>query len=250
MTAEPTAVARPNTPIPQTPEETEPPPPTPAEPPSTPDPFPGNGPWEITFEAADGLLLSGTLYGKTGPGIVLVPMYPGGQDGWAAFAEQAAEAGYRALTFDLRGHGSSEGPSDFEAAPQDILAALGYLQGLGAEPGVLMGPGEGGTAAILAAADVEKLAGLVAISSPRSREGLELSDADLARLDVPTLWLASRHDMTQDIEVLHDLAGSADKTLWIYEGSSLHGTYIFEGADGPDLSRRLFEFLSRVTAGP
>ncbi len=249
-TAEPTVADQPNTPVSQLPQETAARPTAPAEPTPTPDPFPGNGPWEIEFETTNGLMLSGTLYGKTGPGVVLIPMYPGGQEGWATFADQAARAGYRVVTFDLRGHGSSEGRGDFEAAPQDILAALGYLQELGAGSNVLIGPGEGGTAAILAAAaSAGELAGLVAISSPRSREGVELSDADLAKLDMPSLWLASRHDMTQDIESLYDLAGSTDKTLWIYEGSSLHGTYIFEGADGPDLSRRLLEFIGQVT-GP
>jgi hypothetical protein len=43
------------------------------------------------------------------------------------------------------------------------------------------------------------------------------------------------------------LAGSAKKDLWIYEGSSLHGTYIFDGADGPDMQRRLLEFVAAVT---
>ena len=43
------------------------------------------------------------------------------------------------------------------------------------------------------------------------------------------------------------LVGSTDNELWIYEGSSLHGTYIFEGSDGPDMTQRLLTFVSRVT---
>ena len=74
----------------------------------------------------------------------------------------------------------------------------------------------------------------------------EITDADLATLNMPSLWLGTRNDMTQNVEDMYNLAGSSDKQLWIYEGSSLHGTYMLEGADRPNLEQRLIEFVARA----
>lgn len=218
-----------------------------ATPEATPDPFVGEGPWAVTFETNDGIILAGTLFGRGPVDVVLAPMYPGGQEGWLPFAEAAAEQGYRVLSFDLRGHGESEGEADWEAAVSDLEAALAFLDEHGGERFILIGAGQGGLAAIRVAAEREDVIGLAVISSPRAFEALAVSDADLERLGMPSLWLGARNDMTQSVEELYDQAGSSDKELWIYEGSSLHGTYIFEGADGPDLQRRLLDFLARVT---
>ncbi len=84
------------------------------------------------------------------------------------------------------------------------------------------------------------------VSAPRSAGGLEASEADLANLTLPSLWLAARNDLGQDVEAMADQVASSDKSIWIYEGSSLHGTFIFEGANGSDLTRRLLEFINRL----
>ncbi len=210
------------------------------------NPFTGDGPWEVTFKTADGIPLQGTLYGHGARGIVLAPMYPGEQAGWRPFAETVAAQGYRALAFDFRGHGLSEGTRSTIDAPADLAAAVAFMRGHDVDPIVVMGAGPGGMAAIRVAAQDDGIAGLVVISSPRSWGGLEVTDDDLAALALPSLWLGTRNDMTQTVEELHDLAGGSDKTLWIYEGSSLPGTYIFEGADGADMERRLLEFVVRV----
>ena len=53
--------------------------------------------------------------------------------------------------------------------------------------------------------------------------------------------------MTQNTEEMYDLAGGSDKDMWMYEGSSLQGTFIFDGADANDLRTRLLDFVARVT---
>jgi esterase/lipase len=133
-------------------------------------------------------------------------------------------------------------------APTDLVAATTVMRESIAERIVVMGAGLGGMAAIQSIPQDENVIGLAVLSSPRSFEGLEITDAHLADLTVPSLWLGTRNDMTQNIEDMYNLAGSADKQLWIYEGSSLHGTFMFEGADGPNLMRRLSEFIAHVTA--
>lgn len=179
--------------------------------------------------------------------IVLAPTYPGGQAGWDAFARSAVDKGYRALSFDFRGYGSSKGSQSAADLPTDIRAAVKYLKDQGAERVILVGAGVGGTAAILVASKDTTLSGVALISAPRGVEGLQVADTDLAALKIPSLWLAARNDLTQNVEEMSALAGSSKKDMWIYEGSSLHGTFIFDGADGPDLGRRLLEFVAGVT---
>jgi len=190
--------------------------------------------------------LSGTLYGKTGTlGVVLTPTYPGGQDGWSTFAALVAGQGHRALTFDLRGHGESGGDPDLTQAVVDVQAALSFLRGEGTERIVLMGVGEGGMAVIKAVND-PAVVGIAVISAMKGFEGLNVTDAELQAITVPSVWLAARLDLFQEIEPMSELAASADKEVWIYEGSSLHGTYIFEGSDGPDMTGRLLALIDRV----
>lgn len=221
--------------------------PTPIPPTST-VPFEGEGPWEASFAAADGAALRGTLYGEGSTGIVLAPNYPGGAAAWADFAGAAAERGYRALAFDLRGHGESGDEPDLAAAPDDVAAGVAFLREQGAERIILMGGGEGAMAAVLTAASGEDIVGLAALSPMREYEGLEIAEADLAALDAPSLWIGARTDMAHYAEGMAGQAGG-ETEVWIYEGSSLHGTYLFEGADGPDLMERLLAFVDRAAGG-
>jgi hypothetical protein len=218
-------------------------------PPTATVPFEGEGPWEADFETADGVALHGTLFGgEADTGIVLAPNYPGGAAAWHAFAEAAAERGYRALAFDLRGQGESGGEADLAAAPDDVAAAAAFLRERGAERIILMGGGEGAMAAVLAAASGEDIAGLAAISPMREYGGMAVTEADLAGLSAPSLWIGARTDMTQDAEGMAGQAGG-EPEIWIYEGSSLHGTYILEGIDAPDLTERLLDFADSAAGG-
>jgi pimeloyl-ACP methyl ester carboxylesterase len=177
-------------------------------------------------------------------------MYIVGQEGWASIAETLAAQGYRVLTFDYRGYGPSAGERDTTSAPIDVAAAVAFMKEYEFQPVVLLGAGIGGSAAIKVAAQDGDIVGLAILSAPRAFQGLEVSDADLATLSMPTLWIAARNDMTQNVEEMQALAPTTDSTLWIYEGSSLQGTFIFEGADGPDLQQRLLEFVARVAGTP
>lgn len=213
----------------------------------TPDvPFPGDGPWEVTFTASDQRMLHGTLFGQGDKTVILSHMYLGDQDDWYDFSQTIVEQGYRVLTFDFRGYGEEGGKRNVVDAPIDLKAAVSFLREHDAEEIILIGAGLGGMASIRVAAEDGDIAGLAVISSPRSFEGLEIADSTLHALTIPSLWLGARNDMTQAVEDMFEQARGSDKELWIYEGSSLHGTFIFEGADGPDLERRLVEFVIRI----
>jgi hypothetical protein len=213
----------------------------------TPDPFTGDGPWAVSFEADNGETLNGTLFGRGAVDIVLAPDYPGKQDGWLPFAETAAQAGYRVLTFDFQGYSSPEDRVEWGDSPGDLNAALAFLRALGGQQFIIMGAGQGGMAAILVAGEHEDVIGLAVLSTPREVNGLSLADGDLRRLEMPSLWIGARIDLSQSVEELYELAGSSDKEVWIYEGSSLSGTFIFEGADQADLVGRLLEFSDRIS---
>ncbi|MBN1428619.1 MAG: alpha/beta hydrolase [Anaerolineae bacterium] len=215
-------------------------------PPTATVPFSDDGPWEINFTTVDDATLYGILYGQGDVGVILAPSYPNGAEGWAPFAEEIAAQGYRVLTFDFRGQGQSKGERSFADAPADLDAAIAVVRENVAERVVLIGAGLGGMASIRAASQNEGVLGLVVISSPRMIEDFEISDQDLSGLKVPSLWLGTRNDMLHNIEDMYEAAGRADKQFWIYEGSSLHGTYILEGADAPDLKQRLLEFIDQV----
>jgi predicted small lipoprotein YifL len=230
-----------------TPAAADPAQPTPL-PPTATVPFEGEGPWEADFQTADGVTLHGTLFGEGSTGIALAPNYPGGAAAWHPFAEAAAGRGYRALAFDLRGHGESGGDPDLAAAPDDVAAAAAFLRDQGAERIILMGGGEGAMATVLTAASDDDIAGLAALSPMREDGGLAVGEADLAGLSIPSLWIGARTDMEHDAEGMADQAGG-EPEVWIYEGSSLHGTYLFEGIDAPDLTERLLDFAERAAGG-
>lgn len=233
--------------VPQSPGDT--PTETIAPPTATPEPFSGDGPWEISFTTTDGVALYGILYGQGQVALVLAPSYPGGLEGWRPFAEKISSQGYRALTFDFRGQGKSEGTRSSADAATDLAAAITVMRENIAERIVVLGAGLGGMAAIQAVPQNEGVIGMAVLSSPRSFDGLEITDADLAALNIPSLWLGTRNDMTQNVEDMYNVAGGTDKQLWIYEGSSLHGTFMFDGADRPDLEQRLSDFIAHVTGG-
>jgi len=214
--------------------------------PPGPTPLAGDGPWTLAFETADGTTLSGVAYGQGTVGIVLAPMYPGGKEGWTSFAQAVAQQRYRALAFDFRGYGESGGQSDVTASSEDLSAAISLLKANGAQQIVVIGAGPGGMAAIKIAPQDAAIRGIVIISSSLDYDEFEITNSDLNALATPSLWLAARNDMTQQVEEMFGQAGSPQKELWIYEGSSVQGTYILEGADGPDMQRRLLEFIASV----
>lgn len=209
-------------------------------------PFSGEGPWTVAFDTSDGITLAGTLFG-TGPNtVVLSHMYLGSQSDWHSLARALEAQGFRALTFDFRGYGNSGGERDIANAPTDLSAALTFIRGHDAGPTVLIGAGVGGMASIQVAAQDPEFSGLAVISAPQEFEGLAVSDTDLSSLALPSLWLGTRNDLTHQVETLYEMVPEGNKELWIYEGSSLHGTFILGGADGSDMESRLLEFTSRV----
>ncbi|MDB5738854.1 MAG: alpha/beta hydrolase [Sphingomonas bacterium] len=134
-----------------------------------------------TFETVrlrgDGLDLAADVFGPV-DGTPVLFFHGGGQSrrSWRGSARAIGRAGYRAMTFDLRGHGESDWAPDgdylLDAYARDVEALVDGLAG----PVVLVGASRGGQAALVAAARRPGRIGLamLADSAPRLRdEGVE-----------------------------------------------------------------------------
>ncbi len=118
---------------------------------------------------SDGLALAACVYRPTeagpAPALIVCHGFASCKENHAVFARQAAQAGFVALAFDFRGHGSSEGCLDSRSL-NDIGAALEYLgHDAQVDPRriVVRGSSMGGFFALHAAARWPDLAAVVAV---------------------------------------------------------------------------------------
>ena len=111
------------------------------------------------------------------PGLLILPGFPRGPGGAAAVGNTyaglvdriAREAGWGALTFTMRGTGTSEGDFSIEGWLADVRAAIDALHARTDITGVwLSGFRLGGTLAVVAAAHDNRVRGLATFSAPAS----------------------------------------------------------------------------------
>lgn len=157
----------------------------------------------VTFANDDGDRLAGRLFGPDDAtaGVVLVHGLAADQRVWYPFADRLGDAGFRALTFNLRGvcpradGGCSGGTASGDAAPADVRAAIAALRDDGVRRIALVGSSLGATAALIVAADDdERLATVVSLSGAVQIGRLAVGPDVLARVDEPKLFLAGTGD--------------------------------------------------------
>ncbi len=130
----------------------------------------------------------------TGPLVICAPSMGDLRQEYRFLSQQLAEAGYRAVSMDVRGHGeTSTGWSDYSVAGvgADMVALIRHLN---AGPAVVVGESMSAGAAIWAAAEApECVKGLVLIGPFVRGEGQPLLQllfrVMLARPWGPSLWL-------------------------------------------------------------
>ena len=195
----------------------------------------------VTFTTSDGVVLSGRLYGTGTTGVVLAHMYPADQSSWASFAERLASKGYAALTFDFRGYGRSGGTKEIGLIDRDMMAALGFLQGHGAERVFLIGASMGGTASLLVARD-KPVAGVVTLSTPVAFMGLDASEA-VKEVAAPKLFIAGVWDVParEGLTALFEAAPKPKERFMVE--SNAHGTDLL-GVDRGVVEQRILRFLA------
>lgn len=122
----------------------------------------------------DGLLLAADAFGNPQAPPVLF-FHGGGQSrrSWRGAARKVAEAGYRALTFDLRGHGESEWASDgdylLDAFARDVERLVDAFE----HRVTLVGASRGGQAALVGGSRHPDRVSLIVLAdvAPRLNDG-------------------------------------------------------------------------------
>jgi alpha-beta hydrolase superfamily lysophospholipase len=141
------------------------------------------------------------------PGIVVLHGAGSRKENHADFARAASGYGWAAVTFDQRGHGSSEDEMS-PAAIGDVARMarlLAATEGVDADRICVRGSSMGGFMAIHAAAVSDAIAGAVAICPAREEDllrGLRRDELEM-RVDSPALqaWL-EEHDIGQAVELM------------------------------------------------
>jgi pimeloyl-ACP methyl ester carboxylesterase len=119
--------------------------------------MPGAGDATVKVAGADGLQLAADVGGPEG-GPTVVLLHGGGQTrhSWRATWQVLADAGWRAWSVDLRGHGESdwspEGDYSLDAFADDVVAIARALP----QPPILVGASLGGLSSMVAVAESPK----------------------------------------------------------------------------------------------
>jgi dienelactone hydrolase len=181
------------------------------------------------LKTSDGVQLYAAAAG-TGPHAVVLVHESGGAGlcGWLPTMAWLAKNGFRAVAVDLRGYppSASPGTAAYHRYAPDLQATVDAAHGLGSKTVTLMGASMGGAAALVEAAKLHGISGVVSLSGELDLPTSELDALAAApHLREPLLVLASQDDGYLDGADAHRLvraAGSADKTLRVYPGAD-HG---------------------------
>lgn len=199
----------------------------------------------IPFEDGDGVVtVRGHVYGpQNDVGVILAHMLPADQTAWTDFAEELADAGYAAFTFDFRGFGESDGDRDFELLDDDLRAAVNYLRNspYDIQTIFLVGASMGGTTSLVVAAS-EDVAGVVAVSAPSQFEEQDALSV-VGQITEPKLFIASE-GVEADMLYLDELfeGAVAPKEQQTYPGNA-HGTDLLGSDNGAAFRQRIRQFF-------
>jgi pimeloyl-ACP methyl ester carboxylesterase len=171
-------------------------------------------------------------------------MRPNDQTAWFPFAQDLADEGYAALTYNFRGYGESDVDQDFATLDDDLRGAIAFMQDRGHEQVFLVGASMGGTTSLVVAAQ-EEIGGIVAISAPGEFEGQD-AIAAVPGIQEPKLLMAAEED-TPIMLSLEDMLEVAPEPVEseVYSGN-LHGTALLgpESEHADAVRQRILMFLS------
>lgn len=204
-------------------------------------PTPADGSATVGIVVEEGVVLNGRLFGAENDVVVILShMRPNDQRAWFDFAQELADEGYAALTFDFRGYGESDGDKDFAKLDDDLAAAVRYMRDRGRQQIFLVGASMGGTASLVVAAE-QDVDGVVSISSPARFEEQDAADA-APKVTAAKLFIASEDDTAAMVSLDELLdAAAPPKESQIYPGNA-HGTNLFEA----DLSENAAAIRQRI----
>lgn len=154
------------------------------------------GPVQLT--TPDGVTLAAEDQGKGTRGILLVHDEGRTRADWSALATKLANAGFRVLAIDLRGHGASTLPAplaetDWPKLVQDVSTGAAWLQQAGVTEIHLVGARLGANLGLNAAATNPAIVDVVLLSPSLNIHGVKVS-ATIAPLGTRSLLVATSDD--------------------------------------------------------
>jgi alpha/beta superfamily hydrolase len=209
----------------------------------------------VEFEAADGVRLTGKVFGHGRVGVILAHMGRG-EDTQADFyplARALAARGYLALTYNRRGvcgaHGQcSEGTDDYASSWKDVVGASEFVRSRSASSLVLIGASIGAMASLHAAVShrVEPAA-FIEIGGVNHASGYDFTREQLQELEGAKLFVSSAGDTYGGADVAREWYGWArePKQLEILPGAE-HGTDMLR--KGEPTARPLLKLVARFLA--
>lgn len=183
----------------------------------------------VTLTTPDGAELDAALVGEGEVGVVLGHQLRSDMCSWLPFAEQLAERDLQALALNFVS----------TSLDDDMVAGARELQRRGVERIMLVGASMGGTAALVAAGEID-VAGVAALSAPQEFSSLDALPS-VRSLEIPALLLVGREDTSfaRDARRMYRAMASSDKALVVTSGAE-HGTDLLQV---PEAERALLEFL-------
>ena len=199
------------------------------------------GPKEVSFPTQDGGVVYADLYGAGNCGVVLAHGMKFDKASWKEQAVQLANAGFLVTAIDFRGYGKSHGgpksQSPREELYLDVLAAVEYLRGHGAQTVAVIGASMGGGASANAVVKgssgaIDRLILLAPVPIQRPE-----------RITGPKLFATAQGDpLTPQVKEQYEKAPEP-KELLLLDGAA-HAQFLFTTDQNERLMKEILRFLS------
>lgn len=198
---------------------------------------------DVEFNAPDGAVRSGRLFGEGPVAVVLSHMGrpEDAQDDWAPFAAELADHGYQVLTYERR--------STLDEVWLDVLGAVAYLRSNGAQRVVAGGASIGAMASLYAAEQpTSNIDGVIWLAGVL-RGNYTFREADVAAVGCPMLIMSGDQDSYgagDAARQLHEWATAPTELLIV--DSDLHGTDILQAGapQATELTQAMLDFVDQV----
>lgn len=205
-----------------------------------------------SFEASDGVLLRGLMFGDGDVGVVLSHMGRSGdsQEDWFGLADELAAHGYRVLTYDRRGVCSetigscSEGDPILSEHWQDVVGAVAHLEDAGAQRVVVVGASIGAMATWYAVTEADlDVAGVIWFAGVLQGD-YTFDEDDATAVEAPKLFISSDEDFYgagEDARQMYEWANDPADLLIV--PGRLHGTDLLTAESPPSVQRTITEAI-------
>ncbi len=152
---------------------------------------------DLFLTTSDGVRLAATYTPASDPRVTAILVHDSGgtQEDWTQIVDWFSQNGVSTLTFDLRGHGNSDGGVDYTASVLDVAAAQDFLADQGSAASVLVGSNVGSHIALMYAGDDARIVKVLAYGMRREWQGLEITKEVLDAYDGELyLFVAKAHN--------------------------------------------------------